>query len=691
MLLWLLTAVAAAGAAQEAQDSVMGKTLDEVQVVARRKAVKTAGAVTTVRVHGSPYASIGSVADMLVSLPGLRQGASGLEVNSLGKPLIYLDGRELTNTGELAAMQSSDIKTVEIDRAPGAQYPAGTVAVVKITTYKPLTDYLSLGVGNIMTVRRKVTDSPGLSFRTKAGRLSTAVNYTFNTYGALVKETYFREIEHPGDYTFTLTEARRLPVRRQTNSLTWSTDYAINDDNRLGFYYYFSNVRQHGHDCGSDVYNFAEGARALDIDRASRSTANLHSFSVVYDYSRETTSLHVSQDYAMRHSRSALRSIEEAAMTDNRNHTAYDVATTNIDLSTALPWQIDFSAGGKLNYVSSTSDIAMTLNGAPYLNEMEVTECSPQAYVSLSRTFGCFTFEPGVRYEYTHRSISDVEDGVSTDHRSHYSHVYPDIAVRYKNGLWRAFATWSKWADDPTFSQLNSGTVYEDSLTYAASNPSLRKSVTDYVHFGVTWRDVSLSARYSHESAPIEEVYLPAGDSGNTLYNTAINLPAFHSWTVALSYSRAFGPVDCYGELSCRMPHAKVLEGEGYAVRRKGSVDIDANISWKISPRFSCYTAYHLQGRQQWPLGRQRSVQNWSIGLTGKFLKNRLTVALQATDLLHKAHYNNARYAWGDVWWGTRGTSDMRGVSVRLYYAIFNTPVNVRARRGNDDILNRIQ
>jgi hypothetical protein len=85
----------------------------------------------------------------------------------------------------------------------------------------------------------------------------------------------------------------------------------------------------------------------------------------------------------------------------------------------------------------------------------------------------------------------------------------------------------------------------------------------------------------------------------------------------------------------------------------------------------------------------QKSVNQWNMGVRGKFLKDRLTVDLQAMDMLHGSHYNNLYNRYLNIKEGTYGTNDFRGVRLNLSYVIFKKDVQVRARRENEDVLMR--
>ncbi|MDO5525221.1 MAG: Plug domain-containing protein [Prevotella sp.] len=112
-------------------DTVKTAELKEIVVTAKHDLVKTRGAVTTIQVDRTAFENVGAVSDMLPHLPGLVKTSGGIEVKGLGKPLFYVDGREIKDESELQTLTSDNIRKVQINRAPGAEYPSGTKAVQK--------------------------------------------------------------------------------------------------------------------------------------------------------------------------------------------------------------------------------------------------------------------------------------------------------------------------------------------------------------------------------------------------------------------------------------------------------------------------------------------------------------------------------------------------------------------------------
>lgn len=87
-------------------------------------------------VKGSVLENAGSAKDVLEKTPGIVKGQNGIEVIGKGSPLVYINGRKVTDQAELDRLQSYEIQSVEVINNPGAQYDASVQAVVRIRTVR---------------------------------------------------------------------------------------------------------------------------------------------------------------------------------------------------------------------------------------------------------------------------------------------------------------------------------------------------------------------------------------------------------------------------------------------------------------------------------------------------------------------------------------------------------------------------
>lgn len=75
--------------------------------------------------------------------------------------------------------------------------------------------------------------------------------------------------------------------------------------------------------------------------------------------------------------------------------------------------------------------------------------------------------------------------------------------------------------------------------------------------------------------------------------------------------------------------------------------------------------------------------------MTAAFFKGRMELFMAFNDILGKANYNNVTYRYNNIVHGTTGKNDMRGFEFRVSYNLFNKPINVKAKRQNEEILER--
>ena len=196
-------------------------------------------------------------------------------------------------------IKANNVARIEIEYEPSAKYPSGTNAVVNIVTLKPMKDYMSLNLYNMLTMRRKVSEEPSFDFTYSRGKWATTVDYSYSQLRNLNKETYFTEIYRP-DYTFRSDEANHSYVRNISHELTWTNDFYINENNRIGLVYTFSHTKDNTTADELTTYKDRDQTEEKDIVRKEKTQRNLHNISLSYsgDLS-ENSSLNLSADYSI--------------------------------------------------------------------------------------------------------------------------------------------------------------------------------------------------------------------------------------------------------------------------------------------------------------------------------------------------------------------------------------------------------
>ena len=162
---------------------------------------KLTGEGLQTNVRGSVLENVGTANDVLSKTPGLIKGQNGLEVIGKGSPMVYINGRRVSNVSELDRLQSNEIQSVEVITNPGAQYDATVRAVVHIRTIRRQGDGFgfNLNASDAQSLRWARGNDPfgaiNVNYRTGGLDFFGGVNYARNTsrqQSDLEKKTFGR-------------------------------------------------------------------------------------------------------------------------------------------------------------------------------------------------------------------------------------------------------------------------------------------------------------------------------------------------------------------------------------------------------------------------------------------------------------------------------------------------------------------
>ena len=156
-----------------------------IQAVMPKTKLTGEGLQTNVR--GSVLENAGNANDVLAKTPGLIKGQNGLEVIGKGSPMVYINGRRVTDASELNRLQSNEIQSIEVITNPGAQYDATVRAVVRIRTIRRQGDGFgfNLNASDAQSLRWAKGNDPfgavNVNYRTGGVDIFAGVNYARNT------------------------------------------------------------------------------------------------------------------------------------------------------------------------------------------------------------------------------------------------------------------------------------------------------------------------------------------------------------------------------------------------------------------------------------------------------------------------------------------------------------------------------
>lgn len=669
--------------------------LDSVVVTGRVPQVTNKGSVARISVRNTVLEKLGDAVTMLANTPGLHKENNAIKVNGYGEPIYVLDGRILKNADELRTLQADNIRHIEIDKRPSAEFGSTGQPVIRIYTIKHTDDYIFLSIGNAMRQTRRFLDSPSINLRGKLGKISASLSYSGTFGGAENKETYYRDLYYENGSIFHVVQQRNSPFDIKNNLLRFALDYNINSSNRLGVFYMYSHNKIANTPFGSNSIGYDTDLTTTDISSNNIDRQNLHNISAEYAYKKGKQSFRLTEDLAF-NAKESNGNVREAGIKEYNSFGKSNYTSTSTNANYTYNWAetLSMTMGARYNYVKSTADNhtdATFMDGGKYFNNIQMIERNPEAYLSFSATLGKFTFLPELCYQYVHRNVKSNSGDSNESKSQHYSSIVPTLTVKYiPNEDWDISLSCRHFLTQPDFSMINAGLALNDSLYYSVGNTNIRASRTTKLNLDVTWKDFCLSANYIHEHAPIESVMTQMDQNSNILIEQSINFSSYSEYSLALSYSHTFRKLSLYADAEGYLPQGEYTFLNKTYKANKVQFLGQLNISYRFNKCFSAYANYTHQGYNVRLTKSQKPVNAINVGATVSLINNKLNMHLAFTDILGKENYNNLDYTYGNVINGTYGKNDSRGVLLSVSYKLFNKNVNVEAKSHNNEILNRM-
>lgn len=178
--------------------------------------------------------------------------------------------------------------------------------------------------------------------------------------------------------------------------------------------------------------------------------------------------------------------------------------TAKIDYVNPLRKNAKFETGFKTSFVSSDNDAKFfdVSTGTPQddvnkTNRFYYDENNHAGYVNLSKEFKKFSFQLGLRGEYTQVKTRQVKGDIRWD--SSYFRLFPSAFFNYKVRDDQTLGiSISRRIDRPGYSQLNPFLFLIDVTTYSTGNPGLLPQFTWSYELSYTMKKLSFTLGYSH-------------------------------------------------------------------------------------------------------------------------------------------------------------------------------------------------
>ena len=411
----------------------------EVEVKAKKINIRHEGMDYIIsNIQGTQLGDAGNLIEMLKWTPGITVNRNGQEetfdVIGKGTADIYVNGKKVKTSAELRGQKSNLVTKIEIIRNPDVQYSGSTNAVIRITTRRPINDYIGAMVYNNTSFYRKVRNSSTLEIDGKHGIVSGSISVGFDHSKSLSYVDKENVISHSTNDVHTDLSFQTTKSRSNYYNIFAGLNFDLSAKSVLAIQYSGGHNRRHPYI--TTLHNITDKGMSFEKEDENTyrySDSRDNSYTAGYTYTRNSfSSLNVTASYT-------------------HKTIGYDMTLAEKTLSKNSVLNKNLYSRDLYNYYTFDGDYTFKIKGLeqeaigfhfghinnrnPYTNN-DVEQCSIRkdtwaaAYIKGQKKFSCgLVLQLGLRYEYNNSKLdASSNDGM----RTHSSFFIPEIRLNYR-------------------------------------------------------------------------------------------------------------------------------------------------------------------------------------------------------------------------------------------------------------------
>jgi outer membrane receptor protein involved in Fe transport len=674
-----------------------GIELGEVIVSAQRKLVSSERGKINLAVENSKLADLPATTDVLSFVPGVIVQASDISVIGKGKPLIFINGKEVKSTGQIESLQPEMIKNITLDRNPSAKYDASYNSVIHITTKRNLGKDFSAQYIQGGAVSHNFGHSETLNLNQVSGKFSNFLSYKFKNSKNTESVNTYQQILLNDDLQMNGYDAT-MQDNNNFHSLILGSNVKLNDKNTIDIQYLFNDDHQNANITGLETMEGFTN-RILNVKRTGYSKEQDHTINLSYSLDIDSIrSLQFFGDYTRKTNASIEGIISESqpvSLFNNdtiNNHSSFDTYSLRAEYNATVFSNYDLALGTRYSVIKSNAKSGMNGDNTVdfFNNQSTLTETTTAAYTTLSRQFTSFYTELGLRAEFNNNKY--LKNGVSVFDKPHTStHFFPSLLFNYDfSENVQLNLNYTSKITRPSFYDLDPTIYYLSSVLYEQGNPELKPTIDYIVELtGVIKRNFSLSAAYKIQRDLIVLMIEPNSENKNILLNRPINIPKSSSLDFTATYTASVGSVtsNLTGNLSIPF-----VEYPYQGKMQKNNLPLYQFIAinrYSISPSLFLFCNFGFNSKHSSIHTIISPTYRLTTGINWVAMKGKMIVTLFGNDLLHKSEPATAS-KYGLVEFGQSANPDTRMLGITLKYNFNGFKNRFKRSDSNQPDLDRI-
>lgn len=622
-----------------------GSMLKEVTVSARQVKYKTENGKVITNVASTDLRTIGSAYDVLENVPGLTLNDDNLNVFGKGEPIIYIGNRKIIDKKELEKYRSTDIKSIELINNPSAKYAADGRSVLIINLNKTTDENMALQATAQYKQGKYANTSDLINFSLKTNRVNIFSSYMYSYQK--------NHVENTTDYTIssekTWLQEISVPYTFQYNyhAITAGMDWDVDKNQVLGVQYQgnflLMKTKMDGYQ------NLLENTILLDsihtlTDMRNQSKQHLVNL-FYYNNISDKFKIDITTDY-LHNTAPSKQATDETTLTSGRrmldidSYSKFDMftarTTANYKLNTSnnIEFGLDYSnIKGKGHYIENKDLIEKNL--------YSTTENKSGAFLSYSSQLKGMNYNLGIRYEYSKYSTEEngKEDLLTKEHNFFpyfsLSKTIRDISMNL---------SFSKKIRRPSFSELNSNSIYVNKYLTQKGDPNLKAEDIYTISYLLGYKILNVNLGYTYIKNPISTDFVQEYKGSPTSLMRFTNYPKFQKLELFSTINNSIGIWRQTYSVGITQPIFNIRYLDNISNRNKTNIYLSLNNDFKLFGDLISSVNFSMNTDNDYYITRSEGQKRLDLRLRKPFLKNKLNASIYIRDLFNWEEEQTATY-----------------------------------------------
>jgi hypothetical protein len=644
-------------------DSTASKSLREINISTKKSVFKSSESSTIINIENTALATSMSSTEVLSKLPKVSVVGTTVNIFGAGEALIYI-GRQHISYQTLMSIPPAQIKLIEINTHPGAQYDAKGRAVIIITLKKVKKDQTICTLNGTAKYAMHPFYDGKISIESNKNKWSITSNYgqqfgtewNQNNYGTVIKSTsgifntigLYNERGHS-----TIVSNYRLGVGYEIDN---TSSLSIQYDGLYNLFHLDVKNREL-------AYSPSKSLTDIQMRNAALTENVNHSLNLNYNKTTDTLGSNFFTGVQYNNFQTGIRdsiheiiiySPENASNSIKKNigDNYINLFVAQADRHKVLDGNNSLDIGMKISYISNIGRVKILKKDIEandfselkdYRNGSAYKELLSSLYTSYTRAEDKLNYTVGLRAEHA------FVKGYSTKYMkyiiySSYINFFPSASFTYTiNENWNTTLSYNRRINRPIYQDLDPFVWYLDSIASIQGNPSLTPEVANAFECYISQKLFNLKIGYTHTQNSIRPVVINGNAGENSAKYSKINIEHYYQYNASLEVPFENKIISSYNNIAInlnkikdsRYPYlASIIAPQMYLytyntiqIPKICSIDINAEYYGAFNDGITDKKPYYFA----------------SVGITKNFLHKKLQCSIWANDIFRTAENQGMR------------------------------------------------